>query len=569
MNKKYPIYTEKTNCQDCYKCVRSCIVKAIRINNGSAEVITDDCILCGKCVEVCPVGAKVVRSDVRKLQRLLKIDKVILSLAPSFVAEFLGVEPGILVAELKKMGFYGVSETALGAEQVNHEIVRCLDKTEQQFVISSACPVAVDYIRAKLPSYIENITPIVSPMLTHARLLKKIYGSDIKVAFVGPCIAKKGESDLHKNDVDIAITFSELSDWLNSLGIDLKQCTDRAEFIPERAKNAAIYPIPGGMNASLNLAGYKKVAITGIEQIDKMFDNLDVTTLKGRVFVEALACEGGCITGPGMSVGRPGLVSELEVRDYVQHGDIKDTYVNIAEKIREHNVDNDRQYTDLEIKEALARVGKHRVEDELNCSGCGYHSCRDFAKALLMGRAEPDMCVSYLRQEAQNKANALIKCMPSGVVLVDNQLNVIECNKNFAKIFGEDVLNCYMAKPGMEGAVLEKIVPFCDKFRTFLQNDTEYYQEMIRFNNRVLNLTLFSIEKKLTIGAIVLDITHSELRRDHIAQQAQQVIEKNLTAVQEIACKLGENMADTEILLRAITDDYGHADYGEVKDESF
>jgi iron only hydrogenase large subunit-like protein len=569
MNKKYPIYTEKTNCQDCYKCVRSCIVKAIRINDGSAEVITDDCILCGKCVEVCPVGAKVVRSDVKALKRLLGTDRVILSLAPSFVAEFPGIDPDILVAELKKLGFWGVSETALGAEQVNHELIRLLGETEQQFVISSACPVAVDYIRAKLPSYIENITPIVSPMITHARLLKKIYGPDIKVAFIGPCIAKKGESDLHKNDVDIAITFAELSDWFDSLGIDLNKCIDKADFIPNRAKNAALYPIPGGMNDSLDLAGYQKVAVTGVEQIDKMFDNLDTKTLKGRVFVEALACEGGCITGPGMSVGRPGIVSELEVRDYVQHGEVEDTYVNISEEIRGHNVDNDIQYTDLEIKEALARVGKHSVADELNCSGCGYHSCRDFAKALLMGRAEPGMCVSYLRQKAQNKANALIRCMPSGVVLVDNQLNVIECNENFAKIFGEDVSNCYTARPGMQGALLEKIVPFSDKFRAFLQSDKEYHQELIRFNKRVLNLTIFSVEKNLTIGAIVLDITNSEMRRDHIAQKAQKVIEKNLTAVQKIACKLGENMADTEILLRAITDDYGHADYGEVEDESF
>ncbi len=568
MNKKYPIFTEKTNCQDCYKCVRYCSVKAIKISNGSAEVITDDCILCGKCVSVCPVGAKVVRNDVKELQRLLKTEKVILSIAPSFVAEFPDVDPGVLIAKLKTLGFYGVSETALGAEQVNHEIVKKLDLNSKRIAISSACPVAVDYIRVKLPEYVQHITCIVSPMITHARLLKKIYGNHIKVAFVGPCIAKKGESDLHKNDIDVAITFAELSEWLNNSKMDLYSSIETEEFIPERACSSAMYPVPGGMNACLTLPDVQKLAVTGLEQIHQMFDGLDVSTLNKPIFVEALACEGGCIAGPGMSLGKPGITSELAVRDYVHAGELRDLNLNIVEQINGNNVGNIK-YSYLDIKQALEQVGKHTVEDELNCGGCGYQSCRDFAKALLNGRAEKDMCLSYLRTQAQKKANALIKCMPSGVVLANSGLNIIECNENFAKIFGEDVLRCYEAKPGMEGALLEKIVPFCEKFKSFLQSDVEYYQELIRFNNRVFNLSLFSVEKKLIIGAIVLDITNSEMRRDHIARQAQKVIEKNLTAVQEIACKLGENMADTEILLRAITDDYGHADYGEVKNESF
>jgi PAS domain-containing protein len=356
---------------------------------------------------------------------------------------------------------------------------------------------------------------------------------------------------------------------LSDSKIDLTKSIGQEEFIPERACNAAIYPIPGGMNASLDLTGIQKLSVTGLEQIQKMFEKLDVSKLDRPVFVETLACEGGCITGPGMSVGKSGIIRELAVMDYVHPGDVANQELNISEKIQGNNRVDNRKYSDLDIKRALEQVGKHNVADELNCGGCGYQTCRDFAKALLNGRAEKDMCLSYLRNQAQKKANALIKCMPSGVVLVDNKFNIIECNKNFAKIFGDDALNCYMAKPGMEGAILEKIVPFCDKFKTFLHSDMEYHQELIRFNNKVFNLSLFSVEKKLTIGAIVLDITHSELRRDHIAQQAQKVIEKNLTSVQEIACKLGENMADTEILLRAITDDYGHADYGEVKNESF
>lgn len=249
MNNLNPIYTEKTQCQDCYKCVRECPVKAIKIQFGAAAVIPEMCILCGHCVDVCPAEAKKVRDELEKVESLISSGKKIYaSLAPSFVSEFSSFQPGQVIAALKSLGFFAVSETALGAQQVSAHVAQQLTLQNGKIFISSACPVVVDLITRYIPHFTSSITALLSPMLSHCKLLRKKYGNDIGIVFIGPCIAKKREADGHPNLIDATITFTDLRKWLEKKNIDISSFnpTETDIFVPYKAEEGALYPVDGG-----------------------------------------------------------------------------------------------------------------------------------------------------------------------------------------------------------------------------------------------------------------------------------------------------------------------------------
>lgn len=563
MNKIFPVYTVAAECQDCYKCLRQCPVKAIKVEQGRAAVIPDACIACGRCVEVCPAGAKRIRDDLGRTKYLLsRKAEVYVSLAPSYAAAFPGVPADALVRALKKLGFAGVSETALGAELVNRAVAGRLRDGELPLNISTACPVAVDYICKYMPEMSDALTPTLSPMLAHGQLLHELYGADIGVVFIGPCIAKKCEADEFGQWVDTALTFEDLNRWLEQTDLlpEKGAAVDEKPFVPYTAKEGALYPMVGGMNETLRL-GLKDnparlLSVAGLRNIRHALEGLKQMPPTEPVFLELLACDGGCLGGPCVPK-ETALAGEMTIRREAVLPDAPsgDAVLNLTRTLRKtvpvaDAVDHTR------IQEALTRIGKHGPDDELNCSGCGYETCRAFALAVVAGRAEPSMCLSNLRKKAQRKANALLRCMPSGVVIADRDLNVVECNENLAQIFGGDLLLGYRASPGLEGVALRKVLPFADVFQRVLDNGQDVRRELIRIDDRLINLTVFTIEPHETVGGILLDVTSAELRREHIATRAREVIDKNLAAVQEIAFRLGEHMADTEILLRSIAEDY-------------
>jgi hypothetical protein len=422
----------------------------------------------------------------------------------------------------------------------------------------------VDHIRKYQPTFTANLTPMPSPMQAHARLLKQHYGEDCAVVFFGPCIAKKCECDASDGLTDLALTFRDLSHWLKEEQIDPAQAEPCA-FEPADAAHGALYPVVGGMNRTLadyELPHLELIAASGMDAIFQTLEDLDPATLDVPVFLEALACPGGCIGGPQVNAHKPILSGELAIRKQA----------NAKRPKTQPNPTVPFEFTPLpqcgdpqdetRIREALQHVGKYRSEDELNCGGCGYETCRTFAEALLTQKAEPDMCLSYLRKRAQKKANALLRCMPSGVVIADENLRIIECNENFAHTAGSDTLLGYEARPGLEGADLRKILPFAHLFDQVNASGHEYHCDSMRSEDRLLNITIFPIEVGKTVGAVILDVTQTEQRRELIANKAKEVIEKNMATVQDIACKLGEHMADTEILLRSIAEDYSDTSAG-------
>ena len=565
MNHTYPVYTIEAECQDCYKCVRHCPVKAIQVRDGHAAVIPEMCVACGNCVEVCPVKAKQVRNGTGRARRLLaETVPVYVSLAPSWVSEFRGVSAAQLVRALKELGVAGVSETALGAQLVSAEIARELDGGSPGLLLSSACPTSVDFIRKYLPELAGRITPVASPLIAHCRLLRDTFGENIRTIFIGPCIAKKNESDRHPDLLNLALTYPELRQLFREEGIDPARVTPRAEdsFVPEAAEEGARYPIEGGMNDTIAFQTRNRkvhyVTLSGLENIDLALSGIRELPKGETVFVEMLACHGGCVHGPCAEHDSPGLLERLRVLNYARlpeqprrrkaKGGIGDDFPAAAFDPPVPGIN--------EIAAALRSIGKNSPEDELNCDGCGYDTCRNFAQALLAGRAEPSMCVSYLKKQAQKKANALLRSISSAVVITDKKLQIIECNRNFAALFGEDTLEAFDACPGLAGADLKRIVPFAGLFASSLQSGHDVRRDSLKVGKRLYNLNIFNIEPREVVGAVIFDVTNTEMRREQIAARAREVIDRNLATVQEIACRLGEQMADTELLLRSIADNY-------------
>lgn len=565
MSRMTSIYTAQTECQDCRKCIRECPVKAVKVARGYASVISNLCILCGHCVAVCPHGAKKVRDDIGEAQRLLASKpRVVASLAPSFVSEFADLRPGQLIRALKRLGFYGVSETALGAEQVSANIAVLIRQDSGNILFSSACPTAVEYIRKYRPEFAKGLTPLLSPLLAHCKMLRGTYGQEIGVVFFGPCIAKKLESEMHPELLDVALTFDDLKRWLKDARIQPELLPELADdrFVPEAAREGALYPVEGGMIAGVQAscaAGEASfMAFSGVRNIDKALDGLEELRPDKNLFIELLACEGGCVNGPSTATKSASALKRYQVIQYAQPAEPgKNGHVGVP-ILEEYDPEPvpfaDR--TDEELMSVLRSVGMYSPEDELNCGGCGYDSCREFARAFLSGKAERSMCTAYMRKLAQKKANALMTKMPAAVVIVDADLKIIECNPSFIHMFVEGTEVNAETNPGLEGAELESVLPFSSLFSSVLETGTDILDRDIRHRKGIIHASIFTIEKNAVAGAILEDITEPSVRKEQIIKRARQVIEQNLKTVQQIAFLIGENAAESEITLNSIVESF-------------
>jgi len=568
MDKQNPVYTLTNECHDCYKCVRECHVKAIKIENGHASVIPEKCIACGACVKACPTNAKRVRTDIDKVKKLLFDKKdVYVSLAPSWRASFENSAEK-MIALLKQLGFKDVSETALGAQEVSIKTAKMLNEAGNGLFISSACPVIVDYIRLYMPEFTQCITPIGSPLMTHAKMLKETFGEDIAIVFVGPCIAKKNEVTYSNGLFDAALTFEELRMWLHEEIIDITKVAkdDKYKFVPESAFEGTLYPIDGGMNQTIRKSGVNDnvqlLEICGLSSLQRSLKNLDINKLDKTIFIEALACDGGCVGGPCISSEKAGItmVSDILTKEKKRDKIPTEPKTVVDYKIESKEV-SDSKYPLEDILKTLKKIGKHSVDDELNCGGCGYSTCREMAVALLNGDAETSMCVSYMRKIAVRKAAAMFRCMPAAVVMVDNNMNILEANDSFMKMFSGDMYEIFKARPdGMTGAAIDRIVDFSDIFKTILKTGKDLHKERFPVKNRLYDISAFTVEENEIVGAVITDVTQTETNREKISQKAQEVISKNISIVQEIACLLGEHMVETETLLSSIANDYDDKD---------
>lgn len=559
MKSNQPVFTREAACQDCYRCLRECPVKAIVVRNGMAAVDPDRCIYCGTCIGVCPAEAKTMRDDIPFVKMLLATKpRIMVSLAPSHTAAFpSGI--GKLAAGLRLLGFSGVSETAVGAHLISKQLAEWIDAghregTLPKVILSTACTAVVTLIRKHHPHLVSALSPFCSPAAAHSRLIRQ-ENPGTAVVFIGPCPAKKTEVGEAGCGIDAVISFNDLAQWFAAEHIDLDRLTPE-ETGPVPGSHGALYPIEGGMIESIrafaSLPYMEMMTVSGLDSISAVLCDLNPSTLETPVFIELLACRSGCINGACMPDKGELLIKRHAVRSYA------DNLAKFAPTPAALNVESGfapltipaKEYAPEKLHAALERVGKQTPDDELNCGGCGYPSCRNFARALLEDRAEPAMCVSYMRSLAMKKANAMIQLMPAGAVIVDQDLHIIECNLRFVQIASPDLAQHFQETKTIAGVGIP--APFDKYFSAVLTTGESIPEKQVRLGDRIVSLSVFAIEAGRIAGGIVQDITEPAVHKEQIISRAREVSKRQLTMVQQIASLLGENAADSETLLSEI-----------------
>lgn len=546
-----PITTQKVNCKDCHRCVRSCPVKAIGIEKGHARLVDDKCILCGKCVVECPQHAKQVENQLEKVQAAINEGrKVILSLAPSFVGIFAEYSPEQFVATLYELGFTAVEETALGAEIVSNHYRSFLESAEQT-LISACCPVVVNLIEKYYPVLADNIAPVVSPMLAHGRLIKQKFGEDAFVVFAGPCIAKIAEGKREHSDIDAVLTFAQLRQWLTPVHIS----AHTAKFSAEAWGNSRYFPISGGILKSFIQHEDMDTEIISVDGIEKCMEILD-SIASGEIsprFVEALACTGGCISGPVSGNMQSTPAKRNKVVEFAKSSKAPQHKVpNGCSFLCRHQATpiNAEQPNEVQIREILGQTGKFVISDEKNCGACGYNSCREKAIAVFQGLAETEMCVPYMRSKAESFANLIVDNSLNAIIVVDEKMIIQEFNPAAESMFNEK-------KELIKGVSLTEIMD-CSDFIEVANSGNKIDSKRVEYPQLglVTEQMIIPLKEHGLVFAIFMNVTSYEQRTQELrqmkletVQKAKEIINKQMHVAQEIAGLLGETTAETKSAL--------------------
>ena len=540
---------KKSNCKNCYKCIRHCPVKAIRFSGNQAHIIGDECILCGHCFVVCPQNAKEIVNETEKVRVLLQSYPVYVSLAPSFIANYEGVGINAMRTALKKLGFADVEETALGATVVKLEYDRLLREEKRDIVISSCCHSVNLLIQKYFPKELPYLADVLSPMQAHCADLKRRHPG-AKTVFIGPCVAKKDEAAHYDGIVDAVLTYEELTEWLNHEGVVLEK-----EMDSQQESRARFFPTTGGILKTMNLdaPGYRYMAIDGIENCISALKDIENGNIH-HAFIEMSSCVGSCVGGPVMEKYHPSPVREyIAVAEYA--GD-KDFVVEQPDSndLRKHFSLIERENkmpSEYEINAALRQMGKMSKRDELNCGSCGYNTCREKAIAICQGKAEASMCLPYLQKKAEGFSDRIVNNTPNGIIVLNDAFEVQQINeaamdimhiRSASDVLGEQVVRI------MDPAVFYEV----QKKKFNVHNRRVYLAEYKRY----VELTVvYDTDNHLFIG-IMRDITDEEKEREKkesISKQtietADKVVDKQMRIVQEIASLLGETAAETKIAL--------------------
>ena len=544
---------KKSNCKNCYKCIRNCPVKSIKFADGQANIIPDECILCGRCFVNCPQDAKQIRDDVPRVKEMIASGKkVIASVAPSFIAEFPLMDFAAMKSALLKLGFADAQETAIGATIVKTEYEKMIASGKHDVIISSCCHSVNALIQKYYPSVLPYLADVLSPMLAHCRVIKEENPGACAV-FIGPCISKKEEAELY-GECDVALTYEELEAWMNEAGV--VPAGDSTE--PDEGKRGRFFPIKGGIIKSMHTenTGFTYLAVDGVQNCIAAIKEIESGALK-NCFIEMNACEGACINGPAISHHhKPLLSGEVKVVAFAGDDEFRvampiDTFKNIP-YIGTH----EKIPGEAAIKEILAKMGKTSPEQELNCGSCGYPTCREKAIAVYQAKADLSTCLPFLKEQAETFSGYVINNTPNAIFVLDENLCVQQINKAGCALFNlktpSDILGSPIVRllnPADYLGVMTSGVPIKEK-KHYLAEYKKYVAETIVYDHE------YHI-----VFSIMRDITSEEERQSERSELCNktvaitnEVIEKQMRVVQEIASLLGETTAETKIALTQLKD---------------
>ena len=550
-----------TDCKNCYKCVRNCSVKAIKMIDDQAQIVEEKCIACGTCFLVCPQNARNIHSDLENVIDAFKQGrKIIISIAPSYLGVY--SEPYKLISVLKHLGASLVEETAIGAVKVTELYKEYIEDTNSNSLITTCCPTVNMLVQTYYPELIKYLIPLDSPMIAHCKMIRKRHGDDAYILFLGPCISKKCEAYGYQISgvIDGVVSFEELDKLLESKGIDISSFPETRPDL-EGSYTGKKYPLENGilsgMKETISSNKFTPLSISGIDNLRGAFEALSNNDLS-NVLIEANSCVGGCLGGPAIpKKGKNLYVRKTNTRTKIRPSKNIE-YKNYSEQEKELNYSRNFRnkeyklpvYSEEEIRSVLEKSGKHTNSDELNCGACGYDTCRDKAISVLEGLSHPQMCMPYMRSEAEKISNIYFEYSPSIIVIVDLDLNILDLNPVGERTFNAKINN-------IRNKNLSAIMPV-DDFKSVINSDEKTMGKKLSLDKYgiVVYQRIIYLPKNKILFGILNDITADEMKKEQIInfklntlETADKVIEKQMRVAQEIAGLLGETTAETKTAL--------------------
>jgi Na+-translocating ferredoxin:NAD+ oxidoreductase RNF subunit RnfB len=612
------IYIDDTKCRNSYSCVRVCPVNALEIKPQREHpyIMPEKCIGCGLCYNACTPGAIMFRDSKDEVRTLLSSGRKTAALIePTLASEFEDItDYRKFVAMIRLLGFDYVHEVSFGVDLIAASYAELFSKSEGKYYITANCPVIVKLIRKFKPELVPNLAPLVSPMVATAKVVRELYGPDVAIVQIGPCIDAKDEArEAGGSLIEGVLTFTELRDLFDDLNIQ-ERSVKMSDFDPPFGNWGALYPLPAGI---IQAGGIKRdmvsssvITASGKEEILEAIADFDSHIDTIRHHFNLFFCH-GCLLGPGSQHHRERFRRRALVRLYAEK--------RVARLSREEWEKDMERWSQLDfsrsfapddqrvpdppaeaVAEVLKIIGKDNPDEEVNCGACGYLSCRDFAKTVASGLAVPEMCHTFnlrnkqeyietLRQTnrklaetkkalkeseelarrekdiAQNTSdmmNNMLEKLPTGVVIVDSNLKILHSNRSFINIIGEDAKAISEVIPGLAGADIKTLIPFnvYNIFTFVIKEDEAVLSKDVHFEDKMLNISIFPIRKNKMCGAILRDLYSPEVQAEEVTNRVTEVIEKNLEMVQKIGFLLGEGASETEQMLNSIIESYKNKD---------
>lgn len=561
---------KEAKCKNCYKCVRTCEVKAIQVKNEQAQIINDMCILCGHCLEACPQNAKTFISDLEKVKDYIASGyKTVISIAPSYVGIMKFNNSGQIVTALKKLGFYQVRETAEGAVYVTNEYERLIKEGKMRNIITTSCPSANDLIEIYYPSLVDEMAPVVSPMIAHGKMIREVLKEEVKIVFLGPCMAKKREAqgdERTRGYIDAVINFEEIEKWLAKEKIHITDL-EPMEFDNSNPAVNRLYPISSGVISSVvameedaEVRKYRKLYVHGIKNCMELFASMECGEVEG-CFIEANICNGGCIKGPAVSrkeISRFKVKLDMEEsirKEAPNQSEFHNLNKESLTKTFKNRAPEESMPSEDELRKILKKTGKVKKDQELNCGACGYPTCRDKAIAVYQGKAELTMCIPYMHEKAQSMANIVLDTTPNIIIVVDADMKIVEFSgaaTRYFRVTRTEALNKY----------LYEFIDHTD-FEEVMSTHNNIYGKKVDYPDRKLATlqNIVYIEEQNNVLGIFQDITRVEEKKQQAykvkvetIEMAQRVIDKQMLVAQQIAGLLGETTAETKVTLTKLRD---------------
>ncbi|MGN0452797.1 MAG: [Fe-Fe] hydrogenase large subunit C-terminal domain-containing protein [Ruminococcus sp.] len=421
-NYEHSVRLDVKKCIGCTTCLRHCPTQAIRIKNGHAVINEKRCIDCGECIRVCPKKAK--KAVCNKLVEMDRFKWKIALPAPTLYGQFENLDDvDIVLNGLLKIGFDDVFEVSSAAELVS-AYTRTYLKTPgvKKPAISSACPVVLRLICLRFPSLKDNIIPMLPPMEIAAQMAKKrakenhpeLSDDDIGVCFISPCPAKasyvkNGFGD-YKSQVDVVISISDVYFEL----VAAMSHSDEITSISHSGMIGIGWARSGGEATALFNEAY--LAADGIDNVNRVLDQIENDSIPPLEFIELNACTGGCVGGV-LTMQNP-FIAKAKLQTLRRYLPVS---LNFLTEEEAEIIPDNYFFGDMPTYYPISRLSESRSESmrmlsEINklkndlpgidCGACGAPTCQAFAEDVIKGTADLSCCPIKNRTEDSEHNNS-------------------------------------------------------------------------------------------------------------------------------------------------------------------